>query len=49
MVYKCADIITFFGIFVNRATIVRYRRIYIVDHAKPNFSKPQRDDSGCLS
>ena len=22
---------------------------YIVDHAKPNFSKPQRDDSGCLS
>lgn len=22
---------------------------YIVDHAKPNFSKPQQDDSGCLS
>ena len=22
---------------------------YLVDHAKPNFSKPQRDDSGCLS
>ena len=22
---------------------------YVVDHAKPNFSKPQRDDSGCLS
>ena len=24
-------------------------RAYIVDHAKPNFSKPQQDDSGCLS
>ncbi len=24
MVYKCADTITFFGIFVNRATIFRY-------------------------
>ena len=24
-------------------------KTYIVDHAKPNFSKPQRDDSGCLS
>lgn len=26
-----------------------YILTYIVDHAKPNFSKPQRDDSGCLS
>ena len=25
------------------------RHNYVVDHAKPNFSKPQRDDSGCLS
>ena len=26
-----------------------WRKDYLVDHAKPNFSKPQRDDSGCLS
>lgn len=30
MVYKCADAITFFGTFVNRATIFRYPRIYII-------------------
>lgn len=30
MVYKYADTITFFGIFVNRATIFRYPRIYII-------------------
>lgn len=29
MVYKCADAITFFGTFVNRA-IFRYPRIYII-------------------
>lgn len=28
---------------------IRYYGYYVVDHAKPNFSKPQRDDSGCLS
>ena len=30
MVYKCADTITFFGTFVNRATIFPYPRIYII-------------------
>ena len=30
MVYKCADTITFFGLFVNRATIFRYPRLYII-------------------